>query len=371
MAVLLVEGFESIGLPSRLSEKGWTLGNNYDTYYGQYFDSDYGFTPGRVTGYSFRLTSGGYAGQRYSYAYKTIPGNPTKCYAGFGWMRDTVAYGATSYDPLHVIAILYDSPNNLGVQIRINGSRQIEVFNYSSGTIVATGTTAIPHDEWHYIEFMAYFNGASGSVEVHLDGATEISATTVDLGAGSFTHFFLYCYMSDAGNGINNGAFSQFDDVYVLDDSGSAPRNTFLGDCVVETVFPAADGANSNWTPNSGSAHYSRVNESSGTYPDGDTSYVSSSTVGDYDTYDHGSLRHLTDDTVFAVQTNLSARKDDGSTRKIKHVARTGGSNSDGTEQTMTSSYATYAQIREQDPSAADWTESSVNAAEFGVKETA
>ena len=57
---------------------------------------------------------------------------------------------------------------------------------------------------------------------------------------------------------------------------------TILAD-VSATLLPRSDGAYSQWTPNSGSVHYARVDE---TACNGATDYNYTNTVGNRDSYD-------------------------------------------------------------------------------------
>ncbi len=52
-------------------------------------------------------------------------------------------------------------------------------------------------------------------------------------------------------------------------------------------------------------------------------------------------------------------------------MIRQSGSDNVGTTVTLSSSYIDYTQIYNQDPAAADWTPTTVNADEYGVKEIA
>jgi hypothetical protein len=161
-----------------------------------------------------------------------------------------------------------------------------------------------------------------------------------------------------------------YDDVYVLDSAGSV-NNTFLGDQHVETIYPNADGNYGQWTPSSGTSHNALVNEHSGTYPDGDTSYVSDATVGHRDSYALGDLSVLSG-TIAAVQSAMYARKDDAATRQIAAFIRRSSTDYDGATATLATTYAFYTEIREQDPStSAAWDIAGVNAAELGVKTVA
>jgi hypothetical protein len=130
--------------------------------------------------------------------------------------------------------------------------------------------------------------------------------------------------------------------------------------------MPNGAGAHSAWTPNGATPNYACVDE---TTADGDTTYVSDSTPGDIDTYAFADVDASA--TVYGVQTNLYARKDDAGTRQIAPVVRQSGTDYVGTTVTLGSSYSFYSQIYNQDPTAADWTAAHVNADEFGVKEIA
>jgi hypothetical protein len=103
--------------------------------------------------------------------------------------------------------------------------------------------------------------------------------------------------------------------------------------------------------------------------PTDDTTYVSDSTPGDIDSYtvtdiDGGA-------TVYAVQTNMWARKDDAATRQIAPVIRQASTDYVGTTVTLGTTYQYYSQLYDKDPTAAAWTAANVNSDEFGVKEIA
>jgi hypothetical protein len=62
------------------------------------------------------------------------------------------------------------------------------------------------------------------------------------------------------------------------------------------------------------------------------------------------------------------SRKDDAGVRKIATSVRTGGTNYDGTGVEVSTSWAAYQEIREEDPSTTDpWEVTDINAAEFGI----
>lgn len=242
--------------------------------------------------------------------------------------------------------------STLTCRVSITAGNKLQIKN-SSGTVIATGTSDYFSGVWHYIEVKLVINGATGSVTVHLDGATEIATTTGNFGSTNIDGFSL------GGASING----DFDDIYVADTTGSAPNNDFLGDSRVITLYPTSDGASTQWTPSTGTAHWSLVDE---TTPNSDTDYVASSTPNQIDSYGFQDVSASA--TVFAVQTNLFARKVDSGTRQVADLIRQSSTNYVGTTYTLASTYSFYTKLYDKDPTNATWTASNVNADEFGVK---
>ena len=81
------------------------------------------------------------------------------------------------------------------------------------------------------------------------------------------------------------------------------------------------------------------------------------------------SLPSMTSPTIKAVQHSISVKKDDSGTRQIKSLCKSGATTTTGATQTLSSSYAYFKEIYETDPNtAAAWTETNLNSAEFGVE---
>lgn len=211
---------------------------------------------------------------------------------------------------------------------------------------------ALPTNSWMYFETKVA-QGSGQPVEVRMNGASVISDTGADFGANSIDRVRLtaetLCLMG-------------FDDIYVLDTTGSAPLNDFLGDVVVKTLYPRADGTYADWTPLTGTDHFAMVDEHQ---IDGDVSYVSDSVVGDKDSY---WLNPITSPTVYAAQLNLGARKGDAPLRQVAPLIRQGGTDYSGSTVTLSSDYLFYSWYLEQDPAGGDWTDATINTDEFGIE---
>jgi hypothetical protein len=227
-----------------------------------------------------------------------------------------------------------------------------------AGTVLGTSAVALAAGE-QYLEFKFVISDAGGSYEVRLNGVNILSASGVDTKntANATANGFTI-----NGGGAGGGALI-IDDLYVCDGTGAA-NNSFLGDVRIDAVLPAGAGANTGMTPSAG-ANYQCVDENPAT---DDTDYVQSDVVGTKDTYDFTNITH-TPTAIFGVQVNMVARKDDAGVRSIASVVRSGGADTDGTTQALTTSYLNYRQMIELDPNtAAAWTKTNLNAAEFGAK---
>lgn len=284
---------------------------------------------------------------------------------GFGARASWIvgcAFKVNSFATETVVIGLRDA-GSYQVQLRIQTNGLLRLVRGNDSATLATGSTALSSGSWYYLELKATINDATGSYTVRINGATEFSGSSADTQAtGTATADEVVLGYAGAGAGVS--ANHDYDDVYVADTTGP-PNNDVLGDCRVETLYPSGAGAAAAWTPNGAGSNYDCVDEAA---PDDDTTYVSSSTATQKDTYAAGDLSG-TPDSIKGVQTVLMVRKDDAGTRTFAAVIRSGGADYDGTSVNVTTDYLCYPEVRETDPAtSAAWTASGVNALEVGVK---
>jgi hypothetical protein len=234
-------------------------------------------------------------------------------------------------------------------------------------TVLATGTTVLPLNSWTYIELKATIHDTTGSYEVRIDGVSEaaLTASGVDTRNAGTTGQWDRIDV----RGIVGGN-QYIDDLYVCDQSGAAPRNTFLGSVKVETLYPQTDavaaGSNAGLTPSTGTDHGALVDETTPNTSD----YNSSPTVGLKDTYNYPSLT-LTG-TILGIQTNLYMAKSDAVARQVCAVVRAGGIDYDGANVSPLTTFSYFSEVRAQNPNtAADWTSSDIASLQAGMKVTA
>lgn len=235
-----------------------------------------------------------------------------------------------------------------------------------NGTTLATSSNSLSSGNTYYIECKVVISDTVGVVEVRVNGSSTgwINITgqdTKNTSNATANVIRLGGYIVSGGTGV-----CDFDDVYICDAQGSV-NNNFLGDVRVDCYLPDANGNSSQLTGSDGNSvdNFQLVDEAA---PNGDTDYVQSSTVNQKDTYGFVDMTH-TPASIFGTQICMTAKKDDSGNRSICGVTRSGGSDTDGATQALSTAYGCYREIRETDPNtSAAWTRTNLNSAEFGVK---
>lgn len=268
------------------------------------------------------------------------------------------------------IVIMEDTVVHLSVQFR-NDTRTIEVWRgtSASGTRLAfTDTNIWTHDTWHYLELGCKIHDTTGSYDARLNGVTVLSATNVDTRNGGTSG--VVNRMGFRGNeDSGSGQTILFDDAYLLNEQGSAPWNTFLGDTRCFPLYPNGNGNYSQLVGSDGNStdNYLLVDEA-GTPSSAD--YVGSATTGQKDTYTFENMP-VSVGTIRAVETRMYAAKNETGTKQMRPLIRRSGTDANGADHVLAeNSYATYRDLFEQDPHAGPgtWTITNVDGSEFGAE---
>lgn len=144
--------------------------------------------------------------------------------------------------------------------------------------------------------------------------------------------------------------------------SGGSPL-FWAGDCRILTVFPNGDVV-TDWTPSSGTAHYSLINE---TGPPNESNYVSSDTPGNIDVYDWQDVPSNVE--ILTIQHSIYGKKSDAGTRVISHRCGNTGSETFGDVISLADDYYYAHAARDSNPTTGlQWTPTTFNAKRFGQK---
>lgn len=350
MSLVLTEGFDYLAptTPADLLKRGWIV-----TTGGLVVASG----SGRRGTKGAQLYSSGWGG------YKVLPGNYTTVIAGIGYIRNA----ATGSTP-HQILGFFDTAAGISsahIGVRLNEATGCLSVVRGNGTILATDTLALAVGQFYYIELKVLFHASAGAYELRVAGVTRLSGSGVQTtnSANAYANAIML-----GGNSSNYGSGADsitctFDDIYVCDTSGSV-NNDFLGDCRVDFVLPTSDGYYSDFTPSTGTDNYATVDESSPNTAD----YASSNVFNAKDSYGMQDLTSLLDPAVFGVQPVYLMNTNYEGSRHVAPLVRSGGVDSEGSASVPGTTSRYFSGIFELNPNGSvSWTQSSVNAAEFGV----
>jgi hypothetical protein len=219
---------------------------------------------------------------------------------------------------------------------------------------------------WNYFEIrvLAGTNNSNGQIELRMNGESIINETGVDT--------FFSGQIGCTGAVLNGTDHYDplYDDIYVIDTTGSV-NNTWLGDVKVEALFPNGAGNSTQFSVTGAASNYQAVDDNP---VDDDTSYVSSSTLNQKDTYAYENLSTITQ-SIKGVIVHTLAKKDSTGTRAITALIRSGTTDYSQDEYFLaygdTDEYGFRSSVTDVDPdTSVAWTVSGVNSAQFGFEVT-
>lgn len=339
MALLFAEGFDA-------------LGGNFEDYYFDYASALYmSFVDGRRVGSkALKLSMAGHA------MTKNFPAAGTVI-IGAAISQNNGSFYGDGGDNSRIFQLMRGGSPVLTVLRKTSDGVVSVRKGASNGTEIATtGTTTLPNTAYAYIQ-IKHVVGATGSVEILMDGVSILSASSVDTdGVGDgLVDGIKFC--GAGGNWL-------FDDCYVCDSSGSV-NNDYLGDVLVNAYMPDSDGSHTDFTRSSGTTNYELVDE---TNPSS-TDYLDGTTVGHKE-----SIGVTVDDngqSIFGIMVNTFVYNPDAGLRKGRSFVKSGATTGNGTEVTLTPTMLRTFQVLETDPNdSAAWTPTKLNAAEFGFEVT-
>lgn len=339
--LVFIDGFDDAANATDLGLKGWTVSGS--------------MTVTSLTGASTRFTHGravrltpSLAGDIMS---RPLPTAKNRVVLGAAVKLDALPSGNQDF-------ILFVS--SLGtVQTKLQVTSGGSVVLLRGTTTVATSGGALSAGVWNYLEIDCYIDATAGWLKLRVnesDFVTFSGNTKNDGSSGTILTIRL--------RGLASTATTSYDDLYLFDAEG-AGGDQYLGDSRVLTLAPSADSSPSQWTPDTGTDHYSRVSEAT---QDGDTSYVQTATAGHVDLYALGNLP-VTPTAVHAVQAATTAKVMDAATRTFRNRIKSSATTANGASVTMTASYTAATSLWSTDPATGSaWTVSAVNALEAGFE---
>jgi hypothetical protein len=172
------------------------------------------------------------------------------------------------------------SAGTVQASVHFNASNFAQAFRgTNSGSLLGTASVgALPTAAFAYVEAKIVLHPSAGSIVVRVNEVVVLDVTGVNTTA---TGTALWDTVRIGGQNAGSSSW-RVEDLYILDGTGPAPLNTFLGDCRVDARLPTAEGASYAWTPSAGTDNALMVDEAA---PNDDVDFNATPTVGATDTH--------------------------------------------------------------------------------------
>ena len=334
MTLLCIEGFDHVST-AQIGDKNWANAN-----------MNIGSSYGRFGGQGLVCTS-----SVGVYGWKDFGVNKSTIY--FGVAIKKTESGVITFNTSYPLIGFRDESNVYQVKLHITPDFAITAYQ-GDNTLLGISSDGVFRDlAWNYIEAKITISATVGEVTVRVGETQVLNLTSQDTKNGS--DYIRQIYFSPVYASKN----TNFDDMYVDDAQ-------FHGDCRIRTFVPDSISP----TNNSFTASAGNKDECVDELPSNeDTDYIVS------DTLNHKQGFGITTGvlgTVKAIQINNHCRLDEAGTRKIKSLIRSNGADYTGIETGVISAdYNFESEIWETDPDdAAAWTQTKLEAAEFGLEIT-
>lgn len=188
---------------------------------------------------------------------------------GSGFYARIYVYIASAPSAVTTILGFYNG-SSFNAGIRLNTNRTLQAVGLSNAAI-GSASAALDLNRWYMVEMWASNpSAASGSSISRLDGVTFSSHTSTTPDIDDFDTLRV---------GVMDGVTADIyiDDVAINDSAGSV-QNSFPGEGKIVHLYPDGD-TTTNWTPSTGTTHYTLIDEITLNTSD----YISSSVSGQVD----------------------------------------------------------------------------------------
>lgn len=232
------------------------------------------------------------------------------------------------------------------------------------GTLLATGSTPMPPDSWHVIDWRVQItSGTAGTVEVWLDGNRIINFSGDNTQTSTLNVQFLLLGMMGT-IGTATGIYVAYDDIAINDTAGTV-NNGRAGDGRVVLLSPSGAGSTTQFVRGGTDtgANFSQVNE----VPPSLTQYVGSPTVGNRDLYALADLPVVVQ-SINVVEVLALAQNSDAGGGSLAPTLKSGATTNEATVIGLSTSAGYITGRWETDPNGGGaWTAAAVNALEAGA----
>lgn len=229
-----------------------------------------------------------------------------------------------------------------------------------SGTLLGTTSAGMSTAVQDHYEFQTTIHPTAGTVKIWKNSTLILNLSSQNTRNSTNNSINALRFGLSGSSAGESPMTLDYSDFHIADDQ--------VGDQKITILSPTGPGTTTQFTNTGGSANWDSVDD---TTQDGDTTFVSSNTVNQLDTYAMSDL--ASSSNILAVGAWICAKKTDAGTRQGQPQYRIGATNYSGASIFPASgNYGFFQDNKLVSPaSAIAWTPAEVNAMEFGVKVSA
>lgn len=235
-----------------------------------------------------------------------------------------------------------------------NGAAILTVYDNATVRATASGIKILPN-EWHVWE-VHWKHAASGVIEVKFDGTRVINFTGITNAQSQTDRLFFVS---------NNPTQLYIDDVAANNTSGTVD-NSWVGDGgVLAALVPTATGTYGQMLVSGSATGWQATDE----IPANSTDFIYESITGSRSTFNMSDLSGLpAGASISRLWVELYAKETAATGDKIATLLRSGGIDSQGSDQALTTAYGRYlsAEYLVDPQNTGTWTVGNINALEVG-----
>lgn len=236
-----------------------------------------------------------------------------------------------------------DSGGNCQLMVSYNNTNAFRVDRGGPGGSLVGSGGVVTINAWRLLELRAIIHASAGVCQLKVDGTIVVDFTgwTQSGGTTNTRRIEVGCY----ANGITLAATHWYDDIAVNDALGSV-NNSWIGPSGIYGFTPNGAGTYTDLTRGGvdTGANYSQVN----IIPPLDASYVQESNVDKKDSY--ALTNSPVSGLVKAIQWEARASQDIAGTANIARLLRIGGSDRQGSDVPITTTFKGYREVLETKP---------------------
>lgn len=248
-------------------------------------------------------------------------------------------------------------------QLNASSPVLVNILN-KTGTILSSYQLPFfDHTVWNFVEVELQSSTTAGQMRIYLNGNLVSAISNANF--SNSTSITDINKVAICGHSISSNSI-YIDDFYITNTA------TRLGEIHIATVRPSADTAQKDWTPSTGTANFSVVNDDNYS---SDTTYITTNASNKKDIYDLQDLSVVTtvSGTPLATKINGVGYKTTFGQSSVNLILKSGTTEANGTAISLYEGASGIqlipSSIYETDPSTAiAWTVTGVNNSQIGIR---